>query len=281
VVPTDDPASPIVTDFLSGLAGRLTDRWLTGVFLPGALFVAVVAAAVALGQHDALNPTRLVDHVRNAVSGVTGAGPSSYVLAVLGLIAAAILTGMVLSFLAESVVQRALVASKPRFIVDARRKRTIRRWERRDQPPAARYAPARVTVAGDRLRLIGERADAQYGLSIVDVWPRLWILISADTRSMVTAAYQGYATALIQIAWGAGCLLLSPVWWPAAVIAVAAVAWGMRRARETAGSLAVLIESTVDTHQAQLAAAVGVDVPSGRITPNEGNTINDILNKRG
>ncbi len=270
-----------MTDFLSGLAGRLTDRWLTGVFLPGALFVAVVTAAVALGQHDALNPTRLADHVGNAVSGATDAGPSPWVLAVLGLITAATLVGLILSFVAESVVQRALVASRPRFIVDARRRRTIQQWEQRDQPPAVRYAPARVTAAGDRLRLIGERADAQYGLSIVDVWPRLWILISADTRSMVTAAYQGYATSLIQIAWGTGCLLLSPVWWPAAAIAVAAVAWGMRRVRETAGSLAVLIESTVDTHQVQLAAALGVDVPSGRVTPNEGNTINDILNKRG
>lgn len=36
----------------------------------------------------------------------------------------------------------------------------------------------------------------------------------------------------------------------------------------------------MDIHQRQLAEAVGVELPHGRITPAEGLRINDILNKR-
>jgi hypothetical protein len=56
--------------------------------------------------------------------------------------------------------------------------------------------------------------------------------------------------------------------------------FGYRRARSSATALAILIEATVDTHATELAKVVGVDLPEGRVTPIEGNRINDLLLKR-
>ena len=44
--------------------------------------------------------------------------------------------------------------------------------------------------------------------------------------------------------------------------------------------LAEVIESVADIHYRDLAAAVGVDLPHGRVTSDEGLRITDILNKR-
>jgi hypothetical protein len=69
-------------------------------------------------------------------------------------------------------------------------------------------------------------------------------------------------------------------WWPAALISATARTLGHRRARAGSTALATLIEATVDAHTIPLATALGVKLPENRLTPEEGNGINDILNKR-
>jgi hypothetical protein len=55
---------------------------------------------------------------------------------------------------------------------------------------------------------------------------------------------------------------------------------GRHRGLASGAALADLVEAAVDLHQRQLAEALGVDLPHGRITPAEGLQINGMLNKR-
>ncbi|MGE6955108.1 hypothetical protein, partial [Staphylococcus capitis] len=93
-------------------------------------------------------------------------------------------------------------------------------------------------------------------------------------------AYQRYGADALLAAWGLLYLPWALRWWPAIVIAVVAVTAGHWRARFSSQTLATLIEATVDAHASELAKALGVDLPEGRLTPKEGNRINDILTKR-
>ena len=50
-------------DILAELGKNLADRWLTLLVLPGALYLAVLAAARTLGQEHALDLPRLAHRV--------------------------------------------------------------------------------------------------------------------------------------------------------------------------------------------------------------------------
>lgn len=82
------------------------------------------------------------------------------------------------------------------------------------------------------------------------------------------------------MAWGFLYLPWTALWWPAALPAIAGITIGSWRAPDSSQVLATLVESTVDTYQAVLATAVGIDLPEQRVTPEIGNRINDIVNKR-
>ncbi len=142
------------------------------------------------------------------------------------------------------------------------------------------YLPARATPVGDRFRLVDERVAVQFGLSVVLAWPRLWLLVAEPTAAAVRLAAARYRAATETTAWGVLYLVLGAVWWPAAVVGAAVVVVGYRQSRVRGGVLADVVEATVDVHQKQLAEAVGVDLPHGRVTPAEGLRINDVLNKR-
>lgn len=143
-----------------------------------------------------------------------------------------------------------------------------------------RYLPDRATVMGETLRLLGERIYIQYKLSVTAAWPRIWLLTSNDIRTLIGNAYQRYSADAMLTAWGLLYLPWTLRWWPAIIIAAAAIAAGHRRARSSSRALATLIEAAVDAHVGDLANALGVDLPQGRVTTEEGNQINNILLKR-
>jgi hypothetical protein len=263
---------------LAELGRKLADRWLGAVLLPGLLFVAAVVCGVLLGQDSALDWTRLADELTRLGERTTSR-PAATVLAVTGALLAATLSGLAVQGLAVA-VRRVRVARRPRRWVRWRRERARAVRERGGGRSPERYLPARITDVGDRFRLVDERVDAQYGLSAALAWPRLWLLLPETVRPPVGAAYARYQSSSETTAWGVLTLLLGLVWWPALPVGAVLGLVGRSRGRASGAVLADLVEAAVDIHQRQLAEALGVDLPHGRITPAEGLRINDMLNKR-
>ncbi|GAB3003013.1 hypothetical protein [Saccharothrix stipae] len=262
-------------DVLSEFGKKLADRWLTVLLLPGLLFTATSGAAVALGHAQALNLLRLAGRLQRFGAALIPQ-PANVVVATATALLVATAAGLCARALGTG-VHRALVSRRPRWWVKHRHRRAVTGGSR--TVPAS-YLPARVSPAGDRFRLIGERVEAQYGLAVSLAWPRLWLLLSEDARKPITAGYGGYRDATTLIGWGMLYLAVGVQWWPAVVAGGLTIVVGYRRALATAATVSDLIEATVDVHQAQLATAVGIVLPHGRLTPNEGVQINNILNKR-
>ncbi|MEV4713949.1 hypothetical protein [Micromonospora sp. NPDC049374] len=268
-----------MTDLINTLGKRVTERWLAAIVLPSLLYVAIAGWASLTGQDHAVDLPWTLRRLTDLWHG-HGSGPVPAAAVVAAALAGAGLAGVAATVVAEDVVHRLWTIRGPQRRLDALRERTRRRWQGRDPQPPQRYLPQRATVIGERFRLIGERVHAQYGLSVTAAWPRLWILTSADTRALISAAHQRYHGDAVLTAWGLLYLPWTARWWPAALIAAAVLAFGHRRARASSATLATLIEATVDAHATDLARVVGVDLPEGRVTPSEGNKINDILVKR-
>lgn len=262
-------------EVLSELGKKLADRWLTVLLLPGLLFAAVEGAAVVLGQQHALDLVRLVGQIQRHGAAL-GPQPAGAVVAVGAALLVATAAGLFARGLGAG-IHRVLVSKRPRWWVKRRHHRAAAGVS--GTVPAS-YLPARVSPAGDRFRLIGERIDAQYGLAVSLAWPRLWLLLSEEARKPISAGYDGYRDATALAGWGVLYLVVGVQWWPAAVAGALTFIVGYRRVLAFAAVVSDLIESAVDVHQAQLAAAVGIALPHGRLTPDEGAQINNILNKR-
>lgn len=262
-------------DVLSEFGKKLADRWLTVVLLPGLLFTATAGAAIALGQPRALDAGHLATELQRCAAVVRGR-PANVAVAVVVTLLAATAAGVCARGLGIG-VHRVLVSKRPRWWVNHRNRRAL---EKAHGTAPASYRPARASHVGDRFRLIGARVEAQYGLAVSLAWPRLWLLLSEDARKQITTGYGAYREATTLAGWGVLYLVVGVQWWPAAVAGAVAAAVGCRRTLTSAVRLADLIESVVDVHQAALAAAVGIELAHGRLTPYEGAQINNILNKR-
>jgi len=266
-------------ELIATVGKNITERWLSAILLSGLLYMAVVGWVLLAGQRHALDlpwlAARITDLWQHHAS-----SPGTAVVITAVLLGGAGLAGMAVTMIAEEVVHRLWTIRGPLGWLDTRQERTKAEWEERDPRPPSRYLPGRATVIGEHFRLIGERVDAQYGLSVILAWPRIWLLANADTRTLIGAAYRRYYSDAALAAWGVLYLPWTLRWWPAAVIAATLLALGYRRAVASSAVLATLIEATVDAHTKDLADRLGVKVPEGRVTPEDGNRINDILNKR-
>jgi hypothetical protein len=257
-----------VTTLLSELGKKLADRWLTSLVLPGLLFVAATVSGLLLGHGHALDGTRLTGEIERRT---TGMKPVAVIVLIIAVLLASTAAGLLTQAVAGA-VRRVWTARRPKRFITWRARRSAASLER--------YRPARLTPVGDRFRLADERVDVQFGLSIGLAWPRIWLLLNDSTATAVTTANTRYRAATETTAWGVLYLALGTIWWPAALAGAAAIIAGYRQGRVRGAVLADLVEATVDIHQKQLADAVGIDLPHGRLTPAEGLRINDILNKR-
>jgi hypothetical protein len=268
-----------MTDLIATVGKKITERWLATVLLPGLLYVAVVGWAGLAGHRHDLDLPWLARRLSD-LSNQHGADTGTAVVAVVVALGAASLTGTVAALIAEDGVQRLWTMRGPRRRLDRLRKDAEQAWQHRQPAPPQRYLPERATVIGERFRLLGERVHVQYGLSVTAAWPRIWLLTCNDTRTLIGDACRRYSADATLTAWGLLYLPWALRWWPAIMIAAAAIAVGYRRARSSSRVLATLIEATVDQHASDLAKTLGVDLPEGRLTPEEGNRINNILTKR-
>jgi hypothetical protein len=268
-----------VTDLIASLGQKISERWLGAIVLPGLLYTTIVGWALLAGHWHALDLPWLVGRV-DELWHQAPPRPATAAITIAAALALAGSAGVASTVMAEDILHRAWTIRGPQRWLNTLRKRTRARWVGRDSQPPERYLPQRATIIGECFRLIGERVHAQYGLSVNDAWPRIWILASADTRTLLAAAQQRYYGDAALAAWGLLYLPWTLWWWPAGIIAATTIALGYLRARTSATTLATFIEATVDVHATDLAGAVGVDLPEGRVTPVEGNNINDILIKR-
>ncbi|MGA5421857.1 hypothetical protein [Streptomyces lavendulocolor] len=282
--------------FLAELGKKLAERWVSLLVVPGALFVALAAAGSALGHRHALD-RRLLGRAIEELATHYDRRPVSAVLLFVAVLAAAAVAGLLARALG-TVVERAWLISGPAWLTGRLVRRRQDRWTAAagraaaaEQAAADRAAlaeernaialtrPARATWIGDRLRGVGVRVHAQYGLDFPFAWPRLWTLLPEACRNDLIAAREALASAATQSGWGLLYLCLGLVWWPAAAAGAALMLLGWRRGREAAANLADLTEATVDLYAADLALLLGVDLPSGHVTPAVGRQLSERFRK--
>ncbi|MGD1223020.1 hypothetical protein AB9Q10_31855 [Streptomyces krungchingensis] len=302
---------------LATLGGKLTERWLNLLVLPGALFLAATAVGTSLGHrhwHD-------LDRLRSTLDDLAArpaldrTGTAALLVALVLLTATA--ASLVAQFLGGAVEQYWL-----RFGRDplsrARTTRRERRWKARDAQVEAAVAhagpagaaahgavavprrtweriralteardriaprePTRPTWYGDRMQATADRVEAAYGVDLAALWPRLWLILPEPAVRQIQAARDSFSAAARLAAWAAGYALLACWWWPAALIAAGCAAVARSRARTALDALAGLVEAAVDVHGRELATRVGLIAPdaSGLLDRDTGDGMSEVFRK--
>ena len=242
---------------LSELGKNAAARWLTALALPALLFTTILTCACLAAGSAALDPSALADSV-TATADKLGATPGAIAVAGLAFLLVASAAGGLAGYLADAVVV-SWVASRPRWWVTARRNHADKDHRLRDE-----YLPSSATPIGDDFQAAYERVRDRYGaLDLTLIWPRLWLVISKDTREVVTAAYGRFLAAGTYTAWSLMYLAVGIIWWPALIAGVLGVLAGYYRAKLASTALATLLESVVDVHQKQLTEALGIALTGG------------------
>lgn len=148
---------------------------------------------------------------------------------------------------------------------------SVRRRRRRlGRLGAAR--PVRPMRTGDRDARTRARVAAVNGLTdLTTAWPRMWSVLPKALKSDITAARTAYAAAARLAAWGPLYVVLTFVWWPAALVGIPVLFVATVQARAAADVLADLLETAVDLHAATLAEHLGV--PAGPTPVDTGHAI--------
>ncbi len=290
-----------MTDSLLNLLGsRAGERWVTALALPGLLFTGLAVVAAVLGQRrwdDVGGLARGIDPNPLDQLAATPAGVAlAIALALLAALAAGVLAHLLSALVLAGWEGRWPLPGPARLATERRR----RRWnllqaefeqaltggaapgvaERigRRRNAVALAEPQRPTWIGDQLAAVATRVHAEYGLDLGAAWPRLWLLLTADARQEVRGARAELDSSAVLAGWGLLYLALGVRWWPAALAGAAALLVAWVGARRAAARLAELIESTVDLHAGDLAAALGEGADRA-VTPQTGRRITDRLRK--
>ncbi|MCL7381689.1 hypothetical protein [Streptomyces sp. 35G-GA-8] len=302
---------------LATLGGKLTERWLNLLVLPGALFLAVTAVGATLGHrhwHD-------VDRLRGTLDDLAArpaldrTGTAAILVALVLLTAAA--ASLAAQFLGGAIEQYWLRFGRDPLsrALTARRER---RWRERDarveeavahagptgvgangtvtiprgtwarihalteaRDRVALRVPARPTWYGDRMQATADRVEAAYGVDLAALWPRLWLILPEPAGRQIQSARDSFGAAARLAAWGVGYALLACWWWPAALVAVVCGAVARSRARTGLDALAGLIEAAVDVHGRELATRVGLIAPdaTGLLAHDTGDGMSEVFRK--
>jgi hypothetical protein len=298
-----------VTTLITSLGGKLAERWLAGLVLPGVVFVAVGAAAVALG-HGHWWDARLLGHeLTRFATGPLARDNGSVLLVALGVVLASTVAAAAAQSLQRLVV--ALWTGDWVRLGGAVTRRRRRRWAAamdsyetalRDKARRLRFPdahpgpvpdvqalaracdrialtePGRPTWIGDRVLAAAVRVQAGYDLDLASAWPRLWLLLSEDARGPLVHAQEDFTGAARRVGWGVLYLALGTLWWPAALIGLGLCVLGWREGRSTVAVLADLVEATVDLHVGTLSTALGHPV-DGAFTAADGQAVTLLLRK--
>ena len=297
--------------FLTELAKKAAERWLTLLVLPGVGWISMLIVARLLRPWPPfdLRPLR-------SWLDAQAAQPGNHALAMVlpasvGLLAAAAGISLAASALGAALQWLwALDGRRPPFswLLGFRQ----RRWDRATEelrtaiavaanPDAHGVAPDRAaaehraaevrraglgtsrperpTWIGERLRTVTRRALDGYGLNLELAWPRLWAVLPDPMRDDLALSADAYAVAARLTAWGLLYATLALAWWPAIVLGVVIVLCGWVRARAAARVLAELIETAVDLYLGELAKQLGI-TPTTPLGPHTGEDIDRVLRKK-
>ncbi|MFB6840015.1 hypothetical protein [Streptomyces sp. NPDC056361] len=278
--------------FLSALGGRIAERWLTLLALPGLLFIAAATTATVLGHEHWSDVGKLRTWLDTLAASPASRSAGTIALVALGVLLAAAAIGAAAQTLGAGV--ELLWCAEPRGPLLRRlADRRLRAWRDADaafraalvtagrariagsddadrlagiaedhfaaRDRIAAAAPRHPFAMGDRLAAPGRRLWRVYRLDLAAAWPHLWLLAADGTRAELHAARARFSAAARLCAWGAGYLLLGVWWWPAALVGITALAAGLHRGRTAATAFAELTEALADLHVRDLAAAMGLD----------------------
>ncbi len=293
-----------MTGLLAELGKKLAERWLTALMLPGLLLVAVAVIGFRLSHRRPFDVAELSRWVDDTAASPVGHSQGALLLITTAVLLAAGAAGLAAAGLGAGCGRWCVAEGTwpPGSWLAAWRRR---RWERADRvarealqaaaadvtkphPPLraailrrdriALRAPHRPTFVGDRFSAVDQRVADAYGLDLVAVWPRIWLVVDDPARAQASAAQDAYAAALRLAGWGLLYLGLGVMWWPAAVVGLVVLGVAWARVRRTAGLLADLVEATVDLHGRTLADRLGLPV-DGRLTRAQGQMVTAMLRK--
>ncbi|MEU7570685.1 hypothetical protein [Micromonospora sp. NPDC049240] len=300
-----------MTAFVTSLGGKLAERWLQALLLPGMVFVGAVAVAGRLGHGRWSDVDMLAAAVDQLGESATRRGNGAVALLAVAVVTGAVAAAALAQGLGQVVTYAWTATWGPvgRPFVHRRRRRwrrVVTRYEQAliekarvlrgvrpaDPPPevpdTAALAAARDRISmveprlptwmGDRMHAVDERIRTVYDLDLASAWPRLWLTVPDEVRNALVRAQAEFAAAGRLAGWGGLYLLLGLRWWPAAVVGAGVWAVGWWRGRMSMENLAQLVEATVDLHASALAVALGHPV-DGCFTPGDGEVVTRILRK--
>jgi hypothetical protein len=299
-----------VSVFLTAIAKKAAERWLSMLVLPGVLWVTALIAAQRLGQWPPFDLGQLRSWLDAQAANPSNHALATVLLAAVGLLAVAAGISLVASALGAA-LQRAWAADgwclPLAWLVEARKRRWDKVTERLRAAiavaanPAAHDAtddraaakaraaefrrnalgtsrPERPTQIGERFHAVAVRAKKAYGLDLDLAWPRLWAVLPDAIRTDLAASGDAYAAAARLTAWGLLYAVLAIFWWPAIILGAFIVTCGWVRACATANILADLTETAMDLHIGDLAEQLGITVTKP-LTPAIGKEIVHVLRK--
>ncbi|WP_053619408.1 hypothetical protein [Nocardiopsis sp. NRRL B-16309] len=294
---------------LTALGTKLTEKWLTLLALPGALYVAAAVGARTLGQVHPWDLGHLVDQITAWAEDPRIDTVAGQVVVFVAVVAASALVGLAaqgVSAALERVWFAADWASWPWFlprvvapVVGWRRERWAGRYAAVEQARSPDHAfrsaegytfevaydrmartsveePQRPTWCGDRLHAVAQRLDRDHDLDLAVVWPHLWLVLPDPVRAEITEARQGLGRAVALVAWGVLYLGLVVWWLPAVLVFAVLCALGWWRTRSATEAYATLVEASVRLHAGDLAERVGVDY-GGLLTTQVGQDLSNRL----
>ncbi|MTD57554.1 hypothetical protein [Amycolatopsis pithecellobii] len=284
--------------FLSALGGKLAEKWLSLLVLPGALYLAVVAAAVILRHHRPFEIGLLRETMDRVAASPASSSPGAILLTAAGILAAATFAGLTVSALGRGierlwyaegtgVVGRLRIAWRRRRwdAADARlhrslkagpaaRRKALRAQARRDR--IGRIRPHGPSWIGDGVFGVEQRIRHCYAMQLGQIWPLLWLVVPDQCRAEITAARDAQAASARLSAWAVLYLVAGAVWWPAVPVAVVLAVTARFRARDSAVNLADLVSGAVDLHGRELATRLGV-AAEGPFTRDTGAAVEAAL----
>ncbi|MFJ4526202.1 hypothetical protein ACIP4Y_35690 [Streptomyces sp. NPDC088810] len=280
---------------LTELGKKLAERWLSLLVLPGALYLAVATAAMALGQAHPFDLPRLTGQITAWANRPAVDTAGGQVMALTAVLASAAAAGLAAQALGSLIERLSLAADWPAWSAPYHRLaawRTARRRYRwsaaahvwhdhrehaararslgQQTDPASRQAayramiriapeePQRPTWSGDRLNAAAVRLERDLHLDLATVWPHLWLTLPEEVRTEITTARQNLTRATTLTAWALLYLSLTVWWWPAALVAATLALAGRARTHTATDTYALLLEAATRLHARQLADHLGL-----------------------
>lgn len=274
---------------INELGKKLAERWLSLLFLPGALYLATVVVGVSLRQAHALDPSLLARRVSTWTAQPASVG--NQVILLVTILVTASAAGLCAQALGSLIERMALASgwrtlpAPLRTVIQRWVQRRIRRWERAStayqaarenegrtlalrgsSDSAARHAayravaavaaerPDRPTWTGDRIHSAAIRLDRDLHVDLLTLWPLLWLNLPEHVRTEVVSARTALTRATTLLAWGLLYLPLAAWWWPTAPLFLVVALTARHRMRAAGTAYAQLLEAAVRLHHHDLAA---------------------------